>query len=372
MRTTTRIQLFFAATLAFVPGCDEEYDDEFLLDDEEISERCVGSGCTVGGIGNTSRIGNHAVSNLSETFNLNTNNLSARVRINGGVGLWGPNKIPMTITEIDVEDDGELRLELSTAGWIQGTAVKGAYFNLTVTPNDLGKPAFNGILYIADVACEPGKQDPAMTICRYEFVTNVKPGDEVTYPKTTKLGGGDWWQTCPNIDEGGLLSGWEKYAAVLSPESTLWASRSSTPRIDVSPGNFILGCINGAVSKGQYFLNAFYDETAFRGLDPSQRSAMLLMWMAWHAGASRTQPGKLISPHDPIGGLFTWTAGPGWGIEGGYSSTGASCRGGTLSQGLHRNFISPVTTLTGWSSLPHCDATNLDSMAVLGVKVPTP
>lgn len=365
MRPTTRLPLLLAATLALVPGCDETFDADLPLDDEEISERCVGAGCTVGGIGNTSRIGNHALSNLSRTFNQNANNLSSRVRITGGYGYWGTLK--MAVTAIDVEADGELRLQLGTAGWIQGVAVKKASFNVVVTPSDPSRPAFGGTLLVADVACEPGKLDASMTICTYEFVTDVKPADTVTYPPSTKAAG--YYQTCPNEDEGGQLSSFERYAAVLSPQSTLYASSTTTPRIDPSPGYFILGCINGAVSKGQYFLNAFYDATAYRGLAPSQRSAMLLMWMAWHAGQSRTEPGMMISPHDPIGGLFTWTGDPTWGIEAGYSAGGASCRGGSIGEGLHRLFAEPVTTLTGWINLPHCDAGNLGSMAVLGVKV---
>jgi hypothetical protein len=365
MSFTTRIPFLLAATLAVVPACDEELDAD-LLDEEEIGERCVGGGCTVGGIGNTSRIGDHALSNLSRTFNTNANNISSRVRITGASGYYGTTK--MTATEIDVEADGELRLKLGTAGWIQGTAVKNASFDVVVTPNSASLPAFAGKLLIVDVACAPGKVDPTMTICKYEFVTNVKPSDTITYPPSTKAAG--YYHACPNEDENGLLDSFERYAAVLSPQVSLSATSSTTPRIDPFSGQFILGCLNGAVSKGQYHLNAFYDASAYRGLEPSQRSAMLLMWMAWHAGASRTTPGMIISPHDPIKGLFTWTNDPTYGIEGGYVYNGAACRGGPLTTGLHRLFDSPVTTLTGWSALPYCSAGNIGSMAVLGVKTP--
>lgn len=364
MTFTARTPFLLAATLALVPACDEEVDVD-LLDAEEISERCVGGGCTVGGIGNTSRIGSHALSNLFEAFNQNAPNISSRVRITGATAKWG--SIPMAVTEIDVEADGELRLKLGTAGWIQGTAVKDALFNVTVTPNNASLPAFNGKLLIADVQCQPGELDATMTICKYEFVTDVPSGDNATYPPSTKAAG--YYQTCPKDNDGGLLDSFETYSAVLSPNAALMATPGATPRIDPSSG-FILGCLNGAVSKTQYRLNAFYDSTAYRGLATSQRSAALLMWMAWHAGASRTQPGMIISPHDPINGLFTWTNDPTFGIEGGYVVSGAACRGGSLTTGLHRLWDNPVMTLTGWGALPHCDAGNIGSMAVLGVKTP--
>ena len=60
----------------------------------------------------------------------------------------------------------------------------------------------------------------------------------------------------------------------------------------------------------------------------------------------------------------------GYTIEGGYDEDGASCRGGSLTLGKHREIYNPVVNLAGWSALPHCDATNLDDYAVLGVKVP--
>ena len=278
----------------------------------------------------------------------------------------------MPITEIAVEDDGELRLKLSTAGWIGGVTVKNAWLNLQVTPSELSKPAFVGKLLIEDVFCDPGEEDSSMTICRYQFVTNVVPTDPVNYPMSTKQFG--YYHTCPMEDEGGSLSGTERYTAVLSPQSTLTVPSTATPKVNASNGYFINGCLNGAVSKGQYHLNAFYDATAYRGLDPSQRNAMLLMWMAWYAGSSRTQVGNKIWPHDPIGGLFTWTADPTWDVEAGYSATGATCRGTGpgFAQGLHRNFVNPVVTLPGWSALPPCTATTLPSLATLGVKVAKP
>lgn len=365
MRTLTCTSLLSLALIA-APGCDDDlaFDAEFTAEGD-VTPRCIGSGCTVGGLGNTSRIGDHALSNLSRALGVNAPNVSSSVRITGGVGYWGG--APLSVTGLEVKPSGELRVNLGTA-WIQGTAVKNTRLDVVVTPSDPNKPAFAGKLWISDVSCAPGKYDPSLTICKYQIVTNVKPSDTVTYPMHQKFFG--WYHTCPNEDEQGTLSAWEKYSSVLSPNATLSAPPSTTPAIHSSPGYFINGCLNGAVSKGQYWLNAFYDSTAYRGLDPSQRTAMLLMWMAWFDGQTRTIPGQTIAPHDPIKGLFTWTNSQLWDIEGGYGSTGATCRGGSLEYGMHRLIPEPVLNLAGWANLPHCDANNIASKAVLGVKVP--
>lgn len=363
MRTSSRPLLVLAAALTFAPGCDEPYDPAYA-DDEVLTPRCIGPGCSLGGLGNTSKIGDHALSNLSKTLHQSAANSTAGVRITGGIGYWFGN--PYAITQIEVDADGELRLKLGTF-WIAGPAVKNARLNLTLVPND-GSPAVNGRLVIADAKCEPGKLAPALSICRYEFVTDVVPADTDEYPMHAKMFG--YYHVCPDEDEQGTLPASVKFSSVLSPQVTLYQSPGATPRIDLAPGYFINGCLNGAVSKGQYLLNAFYDATAFRGLHPSQRTAMLLMWMAWFGGKTRTIPGQQISPHDPIGGLFTWTGDPDWDIEAGYSFNGASCRGGDPSVGMHRYIIDPVLNLVGWANLPHCTAGNLGSMATLGVKVP--
>lgn len=356
------------STLTLAPACDEPEGGEFdALAPGEVTQRCFGAGCSSGPIFNTSRVGDHELSNLARVFNQAATNSSSSVKVTGGVGYH--LGLAMAVTEVAVEDDGELRLKLGTAGWISGTAVKNAWLNLLIDPHESSKPVFTAKLKVAEAICAPGQEDSTMTICRYEFVTDVVPSDPNNYPMHNKYFG--WYHTCPMEDEGGALSATERYSAVLSPESTLYVPGAGAPRINVSPGYFINGCLNGAVSKGQYHLNAFYDATAYRGLHPSQRSAMPLMWMAWHAGASRTQPGQAIWPHDPIGGLFTWTADPDWGVEAGYSSTGATCRGTGpgYGAGLHRNFTQPAFTLSGWSALQPCTEATLGQWAVLGVKV---
>lgn len=370
MRTSTRSLFLLASALSFAPGCDEPDDLAFegdgFADDEEVTPRCIGPSCTLGGLGNTSKLGDHALSNLSKVIGKDADNNTAMVRITGGTGYYFGTPYP--ILQIAVDADGELRLQLTPRLWISGTMVEYARFNLVVTPKDPKQQPFDGVLVIRDAKCEPGKYDPGMTICSYEFLTNVVPDDVTQYPMDEKMFG--YYHTCPNEDEGGLLPATMKFHSVLSPQVTLF--ESGTPRIDPNPGFFINGCINGAVSKTQYWLNAFYDASSFRGLDASQRTAALLMWMAWFDGAPRTEPGMKISPHDPIKGLFTWTADPAWDVEAGYGAGGAVCRGGDLVTGLHRLIDDPMSNLPGWDQLPYCDAAHLANLAPLGVKVELP
>ncbi|MCY1061134.1 ADYC domain-containing protein [Nannocystis sp. SCPEA4] len=363
MRTSTASLFLLASTLTLAGGCDDGFDTGIVDDGDDVAFRCSGSNCNLG-LGNTSRIGDHPLSNLSETKLVSAANDTAGVRIEGGTAKYMGS--PVTITEIDVEADGELKLKLGTAGWIGGTQVKGAIFYIYIDPLD-GSPTINAQLKIHDAWCEPGEYDPTMTICRYQFLTNVVPHD-VDYPMSEKEFG--WYHTCPDEDEMGLLDDTYKFSSVLSPNASLFSTGSLGPRVDVTPGTFINGCINGAVSKGQYWLNAFYDASAYRGLQPSQRTAMLRMWMAWHGGQSRTIPGRMISPRDELGGLFDWTSDPDWSIEAGYGASGARCRGSSPTIGMHRQWIDPVISLPGWATLPHCTDSTLHNYAVLGVKVP--
>jgi hypothetical protein len=363
MRTSTGSLLLLASTLTLAGGCDDGFDRGLVDDGDDIAFRCTGTNCGLG-LGNTSRIGDHLLSNLSETKLVSAPNDTAGVRIEGGTAKYMGTT--MSITEIDVKADGELKLKLGTAGWIGGTAVKGATFYLYLDPLN-GDPTISAELKIFDAWCSPGEYDSTMTICRYQFLTNVVPEDTDAYPMSEKEFG--WYHTCPDEDEMGELDDSYKWSSVLSPNVSLFSTGSLGPRIDVTPGTFINGCINGAVSTGQYWLNAFYDASAYRGLHASQRTAMLRAWMAWHGGQSRTIPGRKISMDDRIGNLFDWTSDPNWSIEAGYGAPGARCRGSSVDIGMHRQWIDPVLSLPGWASLPHCTDNNLNTYAVLGVKV---
>ncbi|PCC68599.1 hypothetical protein SAMN02745121_05273 [Nannocystis exedens] len=365
MNKATKSCFLLASTLSLAVGCDEPSEDGF--DDFGVDSvfRCVGTGCTPPPVENTSMIGDHMMSNLKEALNADAGNFTADIRITGGFGLH--DGVPRAIDEIDVKEDGQLKLHLGTFGWIDGEYVEGAVFDLLVTPYDPAEPPFTGQLKIQDAECEPGRYVPSMTMCRYVFVTDVEPKDDQVYPETTK--GSGWYHTCPNDTDGGILEPAYRFSSVLNHNVAL----GSTPAggtIDLAPGTFINGCLDGAVSKGQYWLNVFYEPGMYRGLHASQRTAMLRMWTAWHDGKPQTVPGNPISPHDPIGGLFTWTNDPSWRIEGGYTDTGASCRGGSLNVGIHRQYVNPVANLSGWAALPHCDdAVKLATFGVLGVKV---
>lgn len=363
MHKTTNNLFLLASTLTLAVGCDAPLADDFAVGSEF---RCVGSDCTPPPVGNTSMVGDHMLSNIKEIINGDAANFTADIRVTGGFGLH--DEIPRAFTDFLVKEDGQLQLDLGYFGMLTGEAVEGAVFDLLVTPYDPLEAPFTGQLRIEDVECEPGLYISSVSICRYVFVTDVEPKDDELYPETSK--GSGWYHVCPDDDDGGLLAANYRFSSVLSPEVTLGYSPAAGPTIDLDSGYFINGCLNGAVSKGQYRLNVFYDASTYRGLKASQRTAMLRMWMAWHDDAPRTEPGNLISPHDPLGGLFTWTSASGWNIEGGYDEDGASCRGGSTTHGKHREVVNPVLNLTGWSSLPHCNtATTLAAKAVLGVKV---
>ncbi|MCY1071509.1 hypothetical protein OV090_42595 [Nannocystis sp. RBIL2] len=364
MRTSTNtISLLLASTFILGVACDDATGPGFAADDD-VALRCTTPDCTPPPINNTSKIGDHYLSNIAMTFNTPVENETAEVFIEGATAIFGGTT--EGVAQIAVGDNGELRLRsVVTNTIIGGEAVEGARFYVYLDSYEDGSRKL-AHLRIADAECDPGLYDPSITICRYTFVTDAVPADTELYPEHETLEG--WYHTCPNETEGGQLGSAYKFSSVLSPNVALSIGKG-TPSIEVAPGTFINGCLNGAVSKGQYRLNAFYDSNATRGLDPSQRTPMLLMWMAWHAGGSRTVPGQQISPHDPIGGLFTWTSQSNWDIEAGYGETGATCRGGSPQTGMHRLWIDPVLTLIGWDALPHCDASDLDDYAVLGVKV---
>ncbi len=361
MHMFTRVStLFLTGLMLAAPACD---DGDGFGDGALDLRDCPN--CTTGGLSNnTSVLGDHALSNLSMTLNQGAANSTGSVKITGGSGKYLGSWVP--ITQIDVEADGELRLKLGTAGWIQGVNVKGAWFDVTITPNVTTDPVVTGKLKIYDVKCEAGKKDPTMSICKYQFVTDVVPFDTDRYPHTSK--DWNWYHTCPADDDGGLLDGFEKFSSVLSPQVTLSSPVGGTPSVDLGSGSFINGCLNGAVSKGQYYLNAFYDSTAYRGLHPSQRTAMLLTWMAWFDGQLRTAPGQQISLEDPIGGLFHWNSA--YPVEAGYAGTGAVCRGMSQVGGVHRLFNPPMTAIANWSTLPACPTDAISTTSVIGVRVP--
>lgn len=365
MNNSTKSLILLASTLTLAAGCDEAGQaDDFGAD---TVFRCVGSDCSPPPIGNTSMIGDHSLTNLRQAFNTDAANYTADIRIVSATALY--DETPFPVYRIAINQDGEMKLYLGQLfGWIGGEDVEGATFTLGVNPHDPQAATFAGSLRIQDAECEPGLYQNTMTICRYELVTDVEPKDDQLFPETAK--GSGWYHVCPDDDERGTLDENYRFSSVFSPNVSLSFTEEDGPSIDVASDHFVNGCLNGAVSKGQYRLNAFYDANAPRGLDPSQRTAMIRMWMAWHDGESRTNPGNLISPHDALNGLFTWTTAAGYTIEGGYDEDGASCRGGSLTLGKHREIYNPVVNLPGWSALPHCDATDLDDYAVLGVKVP--
>lgn len=373
MRSLNRILIASCFTLA-ASACDdmppESTHEPNQGQEQEIEFRgCTPPYCSIG-IGNTSLIGTHRLSNLSTDFGSAAMNASAYVAIDGGYYLDSLGN-GHQIEAIDVEDDGELRLQISGVNgsqWVDGEAVRGAQLTLLILPTYF-YPAFSSTLLISDVRCEPGLYDPSMEICAYQFLTPTVPGSPIDYPMHPDYPG--YYRVCPDFDDGGTLDAWEKYAAVLSPHAGT-NPHQWPPNIHSAEDRFIFGCLNGAISKTQYRLNAFYDPGAYRGLDPNQQTAALLMWLAWHDGQSQTIPGRLIQPHDPINGLFTWQPGGPWGVEAGYDANGAACAGDDLTNGIHRNVKDPETNLPGWSALPDCNPYNVGAYAPIAAKALLP
>ncbi|MFY0539263.1 hypothetical protein [Nannocystis pusilla] len=254
MRTSTNtISLLLASTFILDVACDDATGPGFAADDD-VALRCTTPDCTPPPINNTSKIGDHYLSNIAMAFNTPVENETAEVFIEGATAIFGGTL--ETVAEIAVGDNGELRLRsMVTNTIIGGEAVEGARFYVYLDSYEDGSRKL-AQLRIADAECDPGLYDPTITICRYTFVTDAVPADTELYPEHETLDG--WFHTCPNETEGGQLGSAYKFSSVLSPNVALSIGKG-TPRIHVAPGTFINGCLNGAVSKGQYRLNAFYD-----------------------------------------------------------------------------------------------------------------
>ncbi|MBL8970026.1 MAG: hypothetical protein JNK56_05580, partial [Myxococcales bacterium] len=81
MRTSWTASALLLSTLTLAPGCDEAYLDGEDISDGEVTERCLGAGCSSGPISNTSKIGDHDLSNLALAFNQAAANTGGSVKI---------------------------------------------------------------------------------------------------------------------------------------------------------------------------------------------------------------------------------------------------------------------------------------------------
>lgn len=357
MRTFVDSLKILSLGLALVPACDDPLGASEDDSDDPVAFRCYGlpSTCMPS---NTSLLGGFDFSNIKKAIGSSAANWDSSITIAGGTVYWqGANR---AIAGIDVTNSGELRLSIAGAGVVGGADVQGATFTVTVSPYNPKSTAFTGMLRVASVASAPGKYDATMTIWTYEFQTDIPSTDPALYP----VNGAGMYPTCANLDDGGLLSNLEKYRVFLSPGVSL--TQGSNPEINLASTQFMMTCLQSASAKGQYFLNTFFTPGAYRALDASQRTAMLKMWMAWFDGETQTSPGRIISPHDPINGYFTWVTDSMWEVEASYNSTGAHCRGGPAATGRHRLHDPPVTLIPGWVKLPQCATTDY----VIGVKAP--
>lgn len=372
MRTSMCFTVILSASLAALAACDDARTDGAVAADDDVTARACWI-CGAGSTANTNIVGTHDVSNVKLGFGAWATNAAGELRMNyarvvhDGALRW--------VSRWDVTPAGELQLYYQGGGGevrVAGAAVAGAWFQFTYDP--VVGANFEGQLKVDFATCEEGRYDDELTICRYVIVTDVVPHDPKLYPETQL--GSAWYHVCPNEDEGGALEGSAKYSMVLSKHAALDMG-TSPPSVAVSVDQVVFGCLNGAVSKTQYYLNAFYDhkyDPHPRALAPEQLTPVMLAWMAWHEGESTTRPGMSVCFDDPIGGLFgRCELDVNRQFEAAYGPVGASCAngGGPYDRGVHRRFAAPEVNVPGWDALPDCNGGDYPmsdpAIAVVGV-----
>jgi len=355
MHRSTGFTVILSAWLVALAACDGATDVVAAADDELAARACWM--CGAGSTTNTSLVGTHDVSNVKLQFGDWAANAAGALRMDHARVFH--DGAEWEVNRWDVSREGELRLfykGVKGEVMVAGAAVAGAWFHFNYEPL-VGDP-FKGKLKVEFATCAAGRLDPTLTMCRYVIVTDVVPHDKKRYPETQN--GTGLFHVCPNEDEEGALVGSERYSMVLSKHAALDMS-TSPPSVSLSPDQVLFGCLNGAVSKTQYFLNAFYDhghDPHPRALAPEQLTPVMLAWMAWHGGESTTRPGQPVCLEDPIGGLFGGCEdGTGREFEAAYGPAGASCANdrGPDDAGVHRRFSRPEVTIPGWDALPDCD-----------------
>lgn len=363
MRTLADSLKVLSLGLALIPGCDDpDADPDGFGDDPVTSRAWCDPICPT--IFNTSELGGFDFTNINLSMGSMEANRDANIGIMGGT-IYHNNSIK-NIVGMSVSATGTLTLTVSD-GLVQyqisGQNVVGAKLIVTLVPYSTGASPFSGLLLIAGATCAPGKYVPTMTVCSYKLETTIVPTDLKRHPVDT---GGAYYMVCADDDDGGLLTLAERYDVVFAAGVTQQQQQQSNPQINLSSNRAMIACKNGAAGKTQDRLNVFYDPNVYRGLAPSQRTAILHMWRAWFDGQSYTVSGTPISPNDPIHGYFSWTSDPSWQVEASYNSSGAHCRGGPVATGAHRHVLDPLANIPGWVKLPQCLASDF----VLGVKAP--
>lgn len=350
MTDFTQRSLF--AVMAAASACVPEDDAPAV--DESVSPRCFPN-CTVF---NSPYIGEHDMSLMAESgpieFRKTTFEfLALRLDRNND---HDTNDSGEQTTLIDVLPNGTLRAFFDRGGWLSGTQLNGAVLEYMVSPAEA--ESFTAHVRISGVQCAPGVYDSGTTICKYTLVTDVKSIDEVNYPEIENTG---WWRVCPDYEDNG------EWGALFHPDVIFEDSAQGMPAFSNAPNSHVIGCMSSAMSKTQYYFQAFYNTNATRGLQASQVNAAIPMWTAgvnngYGTIVPTTEVGAQIYVKDCVGSLFDNTGGVyGLELEAGYKATGAAQRGvggGIPAEGLHRTVCEPMNTISGWSSLPGVTAAN--------------
>lgn len=357
MNMPTVSKFALGTVLITLAACDKAPDGLA----EAVAPRCLGLYCG-GPMGNSNAVGGHATSNVGTAFGMWAENIHGDFKLTGAkfvhdgalrvVTHYAVSSYGVLVLYYDKIVDNQ-KVEVK----VTGEAVSGADFGFiydSTTKGELG-----GDLKIVDVDCDTGYYLPTVIFCRYTMATNLHPGDTDAYPEVTSLGG--YYYTCPDDDNNGTLSADEKHSLMIMSNTSL---DLSAPSLAETEDRLVFACVNGAAGHIPFYTETFVDasiEPNERALDPSQPTAMLKAFMAWHGGESTTVPGQEVCFDDPINGLLDGDDCPAaMAFEAAYSADGAECAngGGPNGLGVHRNYSAPEENLDGWAALPDCTPAN--------------
>lgn len=358
MRSLGHVLFALGASLFTICACGEARIGEGAVenanDDVSFRSSCGYPFCNGW---NTNVVGEHDVSNVPLVFNTWANNANGALMVIGAT-VYHDSSL-RTVTRWEVTPSGELEVFYASAIGpevkVSGHDVEGTDFTIEINPDQGAN--YEAHLKVHQVYSYPGKYYSAETVFAYDIITDVEPFDTEQFPEVVVSS--DWYHTCPNSNDGGLLAGHEMFSVVLAKNTELDGS-VNPPSVELNEDRVLFACKNGAVGKSQDQLNVYYDhhfDPHPRALAPSQLTAIMLAWTAWHNSESTTKPGMLVCFDDPIGALFSGDCFKEVEFEAAYGAYGASCANGDGpgGKGVHRRFEEPEDNIVGWDALPDCE-----------------
>lgn len=357
MNMSTGFKFALGSMLITFAACDKTPDGAA----EAVAPRC-GTLLCGGTMGNSNAVGGHATSNVGTEFGMWAENIHGDFKLTGAK-LFHDGALRV-ITRYAVSTYGVLVLYYEKTVDNQPVEVKvtgqdvfGATLGFVYDSTTKGE--LSGDLKIVDVDCGTGYYMPTAIFCRYTMATNMHPGDTDAYPEVTSFSG--YYYTCPDDDNNGTLSADEKHSLMLMNNASL---DLNAPSLAETEERVVFACVNGAAGHIPFYTETFVDTSLDpneRALDPSQPTALLKAFMAWHEGESTTVSGLEVCFDDPINGLLDGDDCPAaMQFEAAYSADGAECAngGGPGGLGVHRNYSAPEENLDGWDELPDCTPAN--------------